>query len=47
MYVVDVTGWCVRWVGLVGVVGGWQVGVTGGRGSAYEDIHIQSPFIHV
>ena len=32
MYVVDVTGWCVRWVGLVGVVGGngrwvWQVGV--------------------
>ena len=33
------SGGCGRWE--------WQVGVTGGRGSAYEDSHIQSPFIHV
>ena len=32
------SGGCGRWE--------WQVGVTGGRGSAYEESHIQSPFIH-
>ena len=33
----NVCGGCVRWE--------WQGGVTGGRGSAYEDSHIQSPLI--
>ena len=48
----NVCGGCDRLVCKVGRSGGcgrweWQVGVTGGRGSAYEDSHLQSPFIHV